>query len=644
MTKRVKQHQLEDLSRLKFGLALPRNWVCRDKDKDYGIDVEVELFDENDRATGLVYWVQLKATESKKSSTIKKIDLSIESIKYFHSLEIPVLIARYSETEDCFYCKWARDIDLFYAKENAKTIRISFDKNAIWNTNSHLEVIEYLGKIRAIKNGVLSFPISISLNIKDDSVNGIPKGVFKSSYRSVLSKYHKIAIFENTHKKALLSITLSGDILKIDLSSLSGCTFHSIKSREETELTEGIVADTLLGCAMALTQIGQGEMAARIVFDTRLKDRFIKKHEILVNMVPYLLKTRFFEETINAVGDIIETEKDNILETIILTSAIFESDPKDESKSKVIETFLTKCLKKYLSLGEDSLTGISFYNLGNHYRSRKLFKKSIEHYLKARKYEKRYLHQSYYFQELAGALFDYGKYYFSSCIYNIALENGAPMSTKPLYADALMFSGKYKLAYDVFEDYLNDNKEDNNAEWHLKMICLETLIKNTSFQEQHRQKKKALKLIDISRSGTEYFIQELEKALEHDMLCGLAWFNLGVEHSRTNHYEDAAFDFIMCSLLQTGDIEAWINAILCCFNKKNHFLLPLVLQTAYFYNEDEFLSKLYQELSTRSDEVSCGILADLVEEVLPKNRDDDNIAIRTLGEDGNFHNLLEKMT
>jgi hypothetical protein len=49
MPKRPKQHQLEDLSRAKFQLCLPEEWVIRDKDKDYGIDCEVELFDEDEK-------------------------------------------------------------------------------------------------------------------------------------------------------------------------------------------------------------------------------------------------------------------------------------------------------------------------------------------------------------------------------------------------------------------------------------------------------------------------------------------------------------------------------------------------------------------------------------------------------------------
>ena len=123
MTKRIKQHQLEDLSRNKFGLAIPRKWVFRDKDKDYGIDGEVEIFNSKERATGLVFLVQLKATASKQQRTIKGIDLSLETIRYYKRLDLPVLVARYSEVKDKFYVKWATQIDPFYAKDGAKTMR-----------------------------------------------------------------------------------------------------------------------------------------------------------------------------------------------------------------------------------------------------------------------------------------------------------------------------------------------------------------------------------------------------------------------------------------------------------------------------------------------------------------------------------------
>lgn len=45
MAKRIRTHILEDESRIAFMQALPAEWVYRDKDKDYGIDCEVEIFE-----------------------------------------------------------------------------------------------------------------------------------------------------------------------------------------------------------------------------------------------------------------------------------------------------------------------------------------------------------------------------------------------------------------------------------------------------------------------------------------------------------------------------------------------------------------------------------------------------------------------
>ena len=134
MPNRVKQHQLEDIS-IRLNLSLPREWVLRNKDKDYGIDAEVEIFDVKGAATGLVFLVQIKATETSEMGAARKVDLSIERIKYYKQLKLPVLIVRYSDKEDKFYCKWVYDIDLYYAEKEAKTIRIIFDEKDFWDSN-----------------------------------------------------------------------------------------------------------------------------------------------------------------------------------------------------------------------------------------------------------------------------------------------------------------------------------------------------------------------------------------------------------------------------------------------------------------------------------------------------------------------------
>jgi tetratricopeptide (TPR) repeat protein len=640
MTKRVKQHQLEDLSRAKYSLAIPRNWVMRDKEKDYGIDAEVEIFDDKDRASGLVYWIQLKATETRDRLAAKKVDLSIDAIKYYKSLDIPVLIVRYSENGDLFYSKWAHEIDLFYAKKGAKTIRITFYDEDLWSDNSAVKTIKYLKKLRAIKAGAITLPVSTLMVVKDDTINGIPRGVFMSAYRQALQRFSQIAVYQPDSEKADLCTSLKDDELFISLASVTGCTFHSIQDRDTEGFAEGVVADVLLGLAVSLVGIGQIEMSARILLDNKLIDRFFQKQELLIKFIPIIIKTSRYGEIIDAVCDMIDLNDDNIIESIATVSAVAVADSDNLDKCNKLQKLLEKCLEKNVALGENSLIGVSHYNLGNHFRSRKLYKKAITHYLKARRFENKYLNQSYYYQELGGALFDYEKYRFSAKLYKIALDKGAPNSTKPLYADALMFGGYYKLAHDVFSEYL-DSVKDEHAEWHLKNIFLETLIDKKGISEQVRRKHEAINKIDITKAGNSAFIQNLEKAIELDVLCGLAWFNSGIELSKTGKYKEAAFSFIACGLVQTWDIEAWVNATLCCFNKEIPIqILPLALNTAYFFNGDEFMSRLHKELAERFNDDTLIQITNVVDELLSDRVSREAPKIRLMHEDGIFRDIF----
>jgi len=639
MTKRPQQHQLEDLSRIKFQFEIPRNWVCRDKDKDYGIDLEVEIFDENDRATGLVFWVQLKATSSNKNAVIKKIDLSIDSVRYYKTLEIPVLIARYSEVLDCFYLRWAHSIDLFYAKKDAKTIRLSFNEQNLWEACSPQKIQEHLKKIRTIRKGRISFPISAYLDVQDDVINTTPKAVFASSFRIALDQFSEFTTIQSSPENSLFKITIRGDELTLSLCSVYSCSFHNIKSKnKKDDLTHAIVMDSLLGLAVVLAQAGQSELAGRIVLNKKLEIRFIEKKEILLFLIPPLLSTSHFSEIIDIVNGAISKQEDSLVEMVTIISSTMMLNGEDDRKNDKVEELLSTCLNKYISLNEKPLIGTFYYNLGNHYRGRRESKKSIDCYLKARKFEKSYLTQPYYYQELAGALFEYGKYYFSVLIYKKSLDNGAPKTTTALYADALMHNGKYQLAAKLFDEYLETSTKENDEQWYLKLSCLEEIIDKENIKDQIRYKKLAIETIKKTTSGSLAPNKSYKEAIKLDSLCGLARFNLGIENARTGNYEQALFNFTLCGLVQTWDIEAWINAVLCCINvKESASFFPLLIRTGFFYNGDSFITSLYQKLKGCIDPERFGVLASAIENIIPKKNDlKDRPIIRLKGKDDSF--------
>lgn len=641
MPSRVKQHQLEDLSRSKYSLSLPREWVMRDKDKDYGIDAEVEIFNTKGEATGLVYWVQLKATETKDKSAARKLDLSIDAIKYYKRLDLPVLIVRYSSEEDLFYCKWAHEVDLYYAKKEAKTLRVTFTHDDVWDAEKATKTEDYLRKLRAIAGGAITLPASINLNIINDSIGGMSRGTFSATFRKKLADYSHLIKNEPNSDSCLIHITIDNNDLIISLSSLIGCTFHNISRASESEFVNEVIIHIILGLGSSLVNIGQNELAARILLDEKIKHSFIDYEELVFRFLPNLMGSSKYSEIIDTVCEVMNKRDNNFLESIATMSALASLDELDHHKRNKFQELQHKILEKSVALGENSLVGISHYNLGNNYRNGGSCRKSIYHYLQAKKYEPNYLRQIYYYQELAGALFGCRKYRMAARLYKKALDMGAEDYVKPLYADALMFEGKYQLALNMFSEHL-DSSDEQHAEWHLKLICLTHLIEKTGTTEQIRRNSDAMSLIDTSKVDTPEFVEKLEEAINLDNICGLAWFNMGIVKSKSGKHSEAAFSFILCGLVQSWDIEAWVNATLCCLNKEVDIqLFPLVIHAAYFFNRDEYVLSLHKELEARFSGEALETLTNMIEQVLPKvNHLKDPPKIRLMGEDGIFRDVL----
>ena len=635
------QHQLEDLSRLKFGLTLPSLWVFRDKDKDYGIDGEVEIFDSNEKATGLVFWVQLKATRSKKERSIRGIDLSLETIRYYKRLDIPVLLARYSEFEDIFYVKWTTDIDPFYAKKNAKTMRVNFSESDAWNADTANIIEKHLSKLRAVKSGAIKLPIAFRLSFDNKNICGIAADVLRTKIRSNLKDYQNILRLENNLDSIVADIRIGKSSLNVGILGIAGCTFHSVDLMDKTTLSSDLIKDISLGLSLALTQLGYSDLAARIIFSDDIAMHLKKKPEIIRHLIPHLLKTTFFEETLDLVSNMCDEEESNLLEFIANSSVLLLSDSKDGKKSKAVERFLIRNTERYKEV-EPELYGISLYNLGNFYRSIDRLKDGIKCYLLARRYESKYYEQEYFFGELAGALFDYGKYRYSAKFYKIAIDFSGEKEWRPQYADALMFSGEYQKALEQFEEYLSSTK-DKTAEWNLKAICLSSMIDTYKTKSQIRKAKEAIPYADTTTCKKSEQEEHLKKALELDLLCGLAWYNLGQIMFEKGKTEDTALCFTICSLLQRWDIVAWVNATVSSFNKVIPLeIFVLIVRAAYSSNGDNYIEALYELIEKQSGEETLADIASLVEKIIQLDQKSfSKPQLRLLGEDGKFKDITE---
>ena len=642
MPKRPNQHKLEDLSRAKFQLVLPKRWVYRDKDKDYGIDGEVELFDQEDKAQGLLFYVQLKATESNDDETILNVNFNIETLKYYKKLDVPVLLVRHSEFKDCFYIKWLYNVDLFLCKKDAKTFRIKLEKENLWTSDTSLEIEKRLVRLKKIKSGHFNFPIPFSLTIRDNYIHSISKVVLHTQIKKELKSYLDILIYSQ-RDDSVLELILDNEELKINLSDIAGCTFHSIELRDKDGFSEGIAKDILLGLSTAMIQIGQIDYCGKIIFEYDLQSRLIDKHELLVYLLPHLFKSSYFDNVLDLIGKIFDSEKSFEISIISTVNILISAKTESKSKVKAIERFFTNRLHAAIKRNDRTQIGIAHYNLGNHYRGQSKYYESITNYISAKRYEPKYLNQEYFFSELAGVLFLQDKYKKSACLYGKAIALGAEVLTKALYADALMFSGEYKKAVDAFQDYLKDT-ETPQDEFLLKSICLESILEDIDKKSQRRDYWTATQEADLSNVVKGLTPkQQLDKSLESDLLCGLSWFNYGIIQIEELDYDAAMLSFTMAGLVQTNDIEAWKNATLCTFNSKSKLgMLPLIIRTAYYFCGEEYLEQLFIQLEQSSENKDISEILEAIELILP-NREGKFIPpiVRMWNEYGKFENIFK---
>lgn len=624
MPKRPKQHQLEDLSRAKFQLCLPEKWVIRDKDKDYGIDCEVELFDEEGNSTGILFYVQLKATASKKESEIFNVDFKIDTLEYFKQLEIPVLLARYSKHLDKIYVKWINEVDLTFAKENAKTFRIKIQKeNDEWTEKTVKQIENDLRNVRKFNSGSFGFPLSYSINFNDDIIQGLSNSQFKIQLRNQLNEFSDFLTYKNYDENYLINISIEKNVLLVQTSILKGVFIHNLDKRNEENFIEELSLDILLSLSMCMVMIGQVDYCAKIIFDNELENRLIEKEEFLLMLIPNLLSSSYFQNTLDLINKALDKNENEIVLMPAVTSLLLQSDTKIKKRIALIESFFKSQLEKAKKLNIDSLIATSYYNLGNFYRSKDRHRESINHYVKAKKYDSDYLKRSYYFREIAGVCFEAGKFKFSAKFYKKSIELGASNETKSLLGDALMFSGNYKEADKIFQDYIS-TIEKPNEEFLLKALLLGEILENKKIDSQFRKPKEADEI-----AGNKPSIADIESALSKDLLSSLAWFNLGIIKKGSSDFEEATFCFAMCACINLWDIEAWTFAFLAFINsgeKGNLLIGSLILKTAYWHNRDEFLMNLYGILE-QNGEQSTEIIK-MIDNILTKdNRTSEKSAV-----------------
>src|SRR5687768_10659876 len=107
MPQRPREHQLEGESNRAFESSLPSRWVPRRTHPDYGLDYTVEIFDEDNRGTGLSFHAQLKSTdEPDLARALRSVRFRRDTADYYRAQKLPVLIVLYHAPTQQLFGRW----------------------------------------------------------------------------------------------------------------------------------------------------------------------------------------------------------------------------------------------------------------------------------------------------------------------------------------------------------------------------------------------------------------------------------------------------------------------------------------------------------------------------------------------------------
>ncbi len=586
---RPRSHQLDSESKAQFASVLPSPWVWRQADPDYGIDGQVELFDEYNKATGFMFLVQLKASDALDLSDALSVQFKLDTIAYYRKLDLPVMIVLWSAALRQFFWQWAHEVDTYHAERGQKYITVRLPRERVWDTKTPSMIEKDLKEFRELRRPNIRLPQIFSLIMKEKQFRGVSCALLQSAVIEAAKRQSDLVAFSGEDRPGAHPLVIVEERrVIVSLSGLSSVTYHTEEYPPDLVLTK-LPHDILSAVAFVLHRAGHSSVAAQIACEHLDKSTLLENAVIFFGVLQAVAKGQRLTDGLRLADALLEPDRLLLAQALIVPALM--SSSRTGAEGEYLRQVMKRLIKCFEESGQIRQAATAHYNLGNHLRAQRgpHDKAALRQYRLASKGDPTYVQKAYFWREVGGILFGLGRFGFSASAYQNAISLDGGKSCVPLRADALMFAGRYKEAHEVFENYgANPSVED--VEWYLKSFALDGIIKLSGTESQRRNAKEAMRLADVKALEPEAAEATLYQALRLDALCALAWFNLGVASHAVSKPDDAFLGFLLAGLLGRTDPEAWADAALLGISSaKYQSLVAAIVLTAYRINGQSFL-------------------------------------------------------
>lgn len=537
MATRPKNHITGDKAVRRIGSDLiPEEWTISIPDSDYGLDMLIEVVQDN-KTTGQLFFVQSKGTtDSYRDGTIS-YSMSIERICDYSRISLPVLFVYYSQIENRFWGRWMNSVyeQLDSRQKQQETLSLVF-------TSENEIDVHYLRSIGQKIQPTITNQVSLRFAPFSECFKRLD---FQLIY--LINRYVSGDITLDNH------LCIQSFDIEMDGTPSQGIISFSNNKESVTVPISFPKIDFLYYPNLTIQDVPQCVLDILFVVafyssSLSLESRhYVLSHltDSAFNLIPsdawISFALRISDDDFRGITSLLDyAVKGGCYDIIpfILTRAFSLASSNEEFKG-LYQLILKRC---FSGISDDETKGSLCYNLGNSTRSEDLYQ-AFFWYRRASKFEPDYLNRSYWWEEVAGILYMTSHYFLAESFYEKAKKIGGENIREDidmLISDCLVCQGRLGEASRFEANYL------------------ETSPKNPS--------------LGVIR----YTVTKRMIDTKVDCFDPIYWFNKGIDYSHNDKHCEALDCFLFSWRLEDSDFESLSNALMEAFNIGDFSILAII--------------------------------------------------------------------
>lgn len=555
---------------------------------------------------------------------------------------MPVLIVLHHARSGRVFARWFQSYDPHSEPWTERSIAIAFRDDDELTPAAMGRLLRDMEIHRRLSTPALALPLELIVDRRDESVAGLPSASVTLSLRDAARRFpDAFRIVESEGPATMGSIILTRGSASISLRGLITSTVHypdPLPGEPDLKLVSN---DLLVMLAVVINRLGLYDVAARLFAEHSIGSSVIQNEQTIGTVARSMTRTHRIGDAIRILEGLRGTDAfERMLLTISLTWTGM-SDVLTESEREAVLEYLVREAERYESSADTRHAAIGYYNLANRLRAFGRHQQALDYYARAGELDPTYEERPYFSGDMAGSLFEAGRYQEAVLRYQTAVNLGARERYLPLLADAQLFAGQYAEASRTFSRVLEETTASRNpGEWSLKSLIADRIV-GLAGSSQTRDEATANSLADLASDvSDEEARRRLSEALRADALFPLAWFNLAILELRQGNVEDAYLAFIAAAVLSRFDLFAFAMAVVLGLDMLDPHVGDVV-RTAYAFNGSQFLRFLTQDLNGLSPEEHAELLG-AVDQVLASGGSEfaeRSVEYRFINDDGSYESL-----